>query len=149
MDPSVFWFTLWTTLGGIALIWLSRRGVIDLGGGKAVKGTGHAMMGLQEFIQPSVEHVLEAEYLQDKDDENDNEAGESDLETLQSDLAAALKNSPIDPEEIRRHLAKAARLGFDWRDAFEAAVRVELGDRPYRSPAIPPVWRVAPRLEEN
>lgn len=144
MDWSI---VVYLVLSGVALIILSRKGLIDLRHDRVRKGTGHALLGLQQFIAPSVEHVFEAEYLQDKDDENDNEAGEGDLEALQADLAAALGNSPIDPDEIRRHLAKAARLGLDWRELFEDAVRAELKNRPYRPPAMPPIWRVAPRLE--
>ena len=144
MDWSI---AIYIALSVAALMVLSRKGVVDFQGDRVRKGSGHALLGLQQFIEPSVEHILEAEYLQDKDDENDNEAGEDDLEALQADLAAALVNSPIDPDEIRRHLAKAARLGLDWREFYEEAVRVELKNRPYRSPAMPPIWRVAPRLE--
>ena len=144
MDWSI---AIYIALSVAALMVLSRKGVVDFQGDRVRKGSGHALLGLQQFIEPSVEHILEAEYLQDKDDENDNEAGEDDLEALQADLAAALGNSPIDPDEIRRHLAKAARLGLDWREFYEEAVRVELKNRPYRSPAMPPIWRVAPRLE--
>ena len=144
MDWSI---AIYIALSVAALMVLSRKGVVDFQGDRVRKGSGHALLGLQQFIEPSVEHILEADYLQDKDDENDNEAGEDDLEALQADLAAALGNSPIDPDEIRRHLAKAARLGLDWREFYEEAVRVELKNRPYRSPAMPPIWRVAPRLE--
>src|SRR4051794_29971267 len=38
--------------------WMTRRGWIDLSPKKAGRGVGHAMLGLQEFIEPGIEHVL-------------------------------------------------------------------------------------------
>ncbi len=58
--------------------------------------------------------------------------------------AEALALAPIDPDEIRRHLAAAVRTGLDWREVYEEAVAVELSLRPYRRPMIPPACRVAP-----
>lgn len=53
---------------------LRRKGWIDTSPGRMRRGTGHAMMGLQEFIQPSVEYVIQAEnsgQTQDDDCEGD------------------------------------------------------------------------------
>jgi hypothetical protein len=49
---AAFWPTLW---------WMQRRGWIDLSKDRVRRGTGHALMGAQEFIKPSVEYVIQAE----------------------------------------------------------------------------------------
>jgi hypothetical protein len=123
---------------------MQRRRWVDLSRERVWRGTGHAMLGLQEFIEPYVEYVFQAENVQQKE-EHDLEAGEDDAESIRDDLLASLGRSPIDPEEVRRHLTRAARSGLEWEELYEAAVRAELGSRPFRAPSIPPAWRVAPR----
>jgi hypothetical protein len=108
------------------------------------RGTGHALLGLQQFIEPSVEHVFQAQSVEQKEDEDDDGLGE-DEEAVRSDLAEALGRSPVDPEEVRRHLSAAARAGLDWRALYEQAVNDELRERPFRAPSMPPTRRVAPR----
>jgi hypothetical protein len=122
--------------------WLSRS---EASRQRARRGTGHAMLGLQQFIEPSVEYIFEAENLEQKEEDEGESGDEDDREAILADLAASLGRDPIDPEEVRRHLASALRAGVDWREAFEAAVELELAERPYRRPAMPPVWKVAPR----
>ena len=102
------------------------------------------MLGLQQFIEPSVEHVFEAQNVEQKEEEGDDGLG-GDEEAIRSDLADALGRSPVDFEEVRRHLAAAARAGLDWKSVYEEAVAAELRDRPYRAPSIPPAGRVRPR----
>jgi hypothetical protein len=108
------------------------------------RGTGHALLGLQQFIEPSVEHVFEAQNVEQKDEEDDDGLGEGE-EAIRSDLAEALGRSPVDVEEVRRHLTAAARAGLDWRALYDQAVADELRERPYRVPSIPPAGRVRPR----
>lgn len=108
------------------------------------RGTGHALLGLQQFIEPSVEHVFEAQNVEQKDEEGDDGLGEDEA-AIRTDLAEALGRSPVDIEEVRRHLAAAARTGLDWRATYEEAVAAELEDRPFRAPSIPPSGRVRPR----
>lgn len=108
------------------------------------RGTGHAMLGLQQFIEPSIEHVFQAQNVEQKE-EGDDEGLGVDEEAIRSDLAEALGRSPVDPEEVRRLLAAIARLGLDWKAQFEQAVREELRERPFRAPSMPPSRRVAPR----
>ena len=108
------------------------------------RGTGHALLGLQQFIEPSVEHVFEAQNVEQKEEDDDGGLGEDEA-SVRSDLAEALGRSPVDPEEVRRHLTTAARTGLDWRALYEQAVHEELQDRPFRAPSIPPARRVAPR----
>jgi hypothetical protein len=108
------------------------------------RGTGHALLGLQQFVEPSVEHVFQAQNVEQKNEEGDDGLGE-DEQLIRSDLAEALGHSPVDIEEIRRPLAAAARAGLDWRTVYEEAVAAELRDRPYRAPSIPPAGRVRPR----
>jgi hypothetical protein len=124
--------------------WMQRRGWIDLGHERPRRGVGHAMLGLQEFVDPGVEHVLAAENREQKDDA-DHPGDEDDPDLLRADLAASLGRSPIDTEEVRRHLAAARRAGLDWRALFDEAVHAELAARPYRAPSLPPIGRVAPR----
>jgi hypothetical protein len=108
------------------------------------RGTGHALLGLQQFIEPSVEHVFEAQNVEQKDEEDDDGLGEGE-EAIRSDLAEALGRSPVDIEEVRRHLTAAARTGLNWKALYEQAVSNELRERPYRAPSIPPARRVRPR----
>ncbi len=108
------------------------------------RGTGHAFLGLQEFIEPSVEHVFAAQNVEQTEEDDDEGMG-GDAEAVRSNLADALRQSPVDLEEVRRHLAAAVRAGMDWKALFEHAVADELRKRPYRAPSIPPARRVAPR----
>jgi hypothetical protein len=138
----------WFLAGGLALgliiLWLQRRGVIDTSPERQRRGTGHALLGLQEFIEPSVEFIVQAENAEQKE-EDEGDALEDDREARLADLAQSLRHDPVDPEEVRRHLAAVARSGLDWQPLLEQAIRAELAARPYRAPALPPVWRVAPR----
>jgi hypothetical protein len=108
------------------------------------RGVGNAMLGLQQFIEPSVEHVFQAQNVEQKEEEDDQGQG-GDEEAVRSDLAESLGQAPVDPEEVRRHLAAAARMGLDWRALFDQAVADELRKRPFRAPFVPPASRVAPR----
>ena len=70
----------WAALGVAALVpalwWMQRRGWVDLSGTRVRKGTGHAMLGLQEFVQPSVDYVIQAENgEQIEDDDGESGAG--------------------------------------------------------------------------
>jgi hypothetical protein len=40
---------------------MQRWGWIDLSGERVRRGSGHALMGMREFIEPSVGHVAEVE----------------------------------------------------------------------------------------
>ena len=131
---------------GLALSrgWLGRK---DAKAAERVRrGMGHAMLGFQEFVEPSVEYIFQAQNVEQKDEEEDEGLG-VDEEAVRSNLAEALGQSPIDHEELRRHLTAAARAGLDWNALFEQAVADELKERPYRAPSMPPVRRVAPRLD--
>jgi hypothetical protein len=108
------------------------------------RATGNALLGLQGFIEPSVEYVFQAQNVEQKEEEDDEGLG-GDEEAIRSDLAQALSRSPVDPEEVRRHLSAATRAGMDWKALFEQAAADELRERPYRAPFLPPAYRVAPR----
>jgi hypothetical protein len=109
------------------------------------RGTGNALLGLQRFTDPSVEHVFQAQNVEQKDEDADEGLG-GDEEDVRSDLAESLSRAPVDPEEVRRHLVEAVRLGLDWRALFEEAVADELRERPFRAPSLPQARRVAPRV---
>jgi hypothetical protein len=51
-------------------------------------------------------------------------------------LEAALGPDPVDPEEVRRELIAARRLGLDWRSLYDE-VRARR----------PPHWPPAPEIE--
>jgi hypothetical protein len=121
-----------------------RRGVVDVSRERVRRGTGHAMLGLQEFIEPSVEYVFQSENLEHSE-VDDIETDGDGLASVRQDLSTCLGHTPIDPEEVRRLLTRASRAGLDWRELYEEAVHSELASRPFRAPSIPPVWRVAPR----
>jgi hypothetical protein len=131
------------TLLAVLFGWLDRR---KLPSQQSIRrGTGSAMLGLQQFIEPSVEHVFQAKNVEQKEEDDDQGKGDGDEATIRADLAQALGQAPIDPEEVRRHLAAAARVGLDWKVLFEQAVADELRERPFRAPSMPPANRVAPR----
>jgi hypothetical protein len=128
----------------VALAWMRRRGWVDTSKERVRRGAGHAMLGVQEFVEPSVEYILQAENTEQAEEE-DAEPSEGGPEAILADLAASLGRDPIDAEEVRRHLASAHRAGLDWCELFDCTVRDELASRPYRAPSIPPDWKVAPR----
>jgi hypothetical protein len=128
----------------LSLARMRRRGWVDTSKDRVRRGTGHAMMGLREFIEPSVEYVLQAENAEQVE-EDDLDASGDDREAILADLATSLGRVSVDLEEVRRHLASARRTGLVWREVYEKAVRDELAARPFRAPSVPPIWRVAPR----
>jgi hypothetical protein len=126
--------------------WLAKHGWIDVRPKTVRRGVGHAMLGLQQFVEPNVEHVLAAEnceQVEEHDAVGDDEPVDADV--LRTDLAAALRDNPIDPDAIRRHLTIALRAGLDWRALYLEAERAERTAHPYRAPSLPPLQRVAPR----
>ena len=88
------------------------------------RGTGHALLGLQQFVEPSVEYVFQAQNVEQKDEEDDDGLGE-DEDVIRLDLAESLGRSPVDIEEVRRHLTAAAQGGLDWKSLYEQAVADE------------------------
>jgi hypothetical protein len=112
------------------------------------RGAGNVLLGLQGFIAPSAEYVVQAQNVEQKEEEDDNGLGgdrEADESLVRADLAESLSRTPVDPEEVRRHLAAASRLGLDWKALFDQAIADELRERPFRAPSLPPARRVAPR----
>jgi hypothetical protein len=97
---------------------------------------GNAMLGLQEFIEPSVNYVFQSQNVEQKEEENDKGLG-GDEQAVRADLAEALSQTPVDPEEVRRHLSTAVRLGIDWKALFDQVASEELRERPFRAPSIP------------
>jgi FtsZ-interacting cell division protein ZipA len=133
-------------IGAVAVttLWARMERKVVPGKERTRRATGNALLGLQGFIEPSVEHVVQAQNVEQKAEEDDAGLG-GDEEAIRSDLALAMSRSPVDPEEVRRHLSAAARAGMDWNALFEQATAEELTERPYRAPSLPPAYRVAPR----
>src|SRR5258708_6897650 len=71
------------------------------GKGRGRRATGNALLGLREFVEPSVEYVFQAQNVEQKEEEDDEGLG-GDEEVIRSDLALALSRTPVDPEEVRR-----------------------------------------------
>jgi hypothetical protein len=109
------------------------------------RGAGNALLGLQQFVEPSVEYIFQSQNVEQREEDDDEGQGGDDEEAVHSGLAEALAQTPIDVEEVRRQLAAARRLGLDWRAIFNQAVADELRERPFRAPSMPPARRVAPR----
>jgi hypothetical protein len=130
--------------GVVTLVWMRRKGWVDPSKDRVRRGTGHALLGLQEFVEPSVEFIFQAENAEQTEEDDLDASGSGPREIL-ADLATSLGRDPLDHEEVRRHLASARRAGLDWSEAYERAVGDELTTRPYRAPSLPPSWRVAPR----
>jgi predicted transcriptional regulator len=143
-------FPIFAVIAGVGVItltalfgWLDRK---KLPAKASIRrGTGSALFGLQQFIEPSVEHIVQAQNVEQKEEEDDQGLGDGDEQAVRSGLAEALRGTPVDPEEVRRHLSGAKRLDLDWRAIFEQAVADELRERPFRAPSMPPAKRVAPR----
>jgi hypothetical protein len=146
LEARLLFFAMIVAPGVLALAWiLTRKARNDTPSKERLhRGTGHALLGLQQFIEPSVEYLVQAQNVEQSEDEDDQGLG-ADREAIHSGLADALGRTPVDPEEVRRHLAAARRLGMDWRDLFDQAVAEELRQRPFRAPKMPPAGRVAPR----
>ncbi len=147
MEERLLIFAAVLTIGATVIVTLFRRMERKAVPGKerTRRATGNALLGLQGFIEPSVEHVFQAQNVEQKEEDDDEGLGSGDEEVIRSDLALAFRRSPVDPEEVRRHLSAAARAGMDWKALFEQASVDELRERPYRAPSLPPAYRVAPR----
>jgi hypothetical protein len=148
--PLIFLLALGALIFGLSLSvrWMRIAGwIAPPTKERTRKSVGHAMLGLQQFVDPRAEHIVEAQQVEERDE--DGLAGDVDDEvTIRSGLADALSQSPLDPEEIRRHLAAAVRAGLDWKSLYKEAAHAELSQRPYRAPSIPPAARVAPRIHD-
>jgi hypothetical protein len=133
----------------LSVRWMQRKGWVDASPDRVRRGTGHALLGLQEFIEPSVEHIFEAENLEQKDEDDHDASDNDDPEAILADLATSIGRVPVDCEEVRRHLTSARSAGLDWRAVYDKAIRDELETCPYRAPSLPPPWRVAPREDPD
>jgi hypothetical protein len=118
MDPRPLIPVLLACLGilvlALALRVLQRRQLVEPSKDRVRRGTGHAMLGLREFTEPSVEYVIQAENVEQKGDE-DLEADGDDTAAIRDELSVALGRSPIDPEEVRRLLTRAMGRGWAGR----------------------------------
>src|SRR4051794_6564405 len=104
------------------------------------------MLVLQEFVEPRVEHVHHVAE-ERKDDEDHGAGDDPDLAESQvrDGLMASLRERPVDPHEVRRHLTAARAAGLDWRTLYAESLHAVLADQPYLAPFLPPAERVSPR----
>jgi hypothetical protein len=134
---------VWACCGGFRS---QKRDEPSAGSGRVRRSAGNALLVLDGFFEPKVEHVLTARQQVSHDDEEPGgDDGEPSEESILEDLHEALSAPHIDPDDVRRHLAYAQRSGHDWRPLYQQAVQRLLQAQPYRAPAIPPEARVAPR----
>ena len=124
---------------------IHRTGRPEVARAKVRRAGGHAMLVLQEFVEPRVEHVHHVAE-ERKDDEDHGAGDDADLAESQvrDDLMASLSERPVDPHEVRRHLATARAAGLDWRRLYAESVQTVLADQPYLAPFLPPAERVSP-----
>jgi hypothetical protein len=102
------------------------------------------LLGLQQFLDPGAAHVIEALDKQVVEDEEGGGGDPLDRESLRAELAAALRRSPIDVDDVRRVLTLARDGALDTRGLFDEVLAAEIAERPYRAPHLP-IWsRVAP-----
>jgi hypothetical protein len=96
--------------GGLALVLrllgTQRRVRVDTIKARVHRGTGHAMLGLREFVEPSVEYNFQAESAEQKEEDDLNPSGD-DREEILAGLSTSLGRDPVDHEEVRRYLASA------------------------------------------
>src|SRR5207302_1411929 len=104
---------------------------------KVRRAGGHAMLVLQEFVEPRVEHVHHV--AEERKDEEDHGAGD-DPDLLESqlgdDLRESLRKTPIDLPHVRRHLTTARTAGLDWSRLYAESVQAVLADQPYLAPFL-------------
>ena len=125
----------------LVLIKIDRK---KLPAGESVRrGTGNALLGLQQFVEPSVEYVFQSQNVEQREADDDQGQG-GDEDAVSSGLAEALCRTPVDPEEV----GATSPLRNAWASiggpSSNTAVADELQERPFRAPSMPPVRRVAP-----
>jgi hypothetical protein len=118
-------------------LWLEGRGWLYY---RTKPGSSPAgrWVGLQQLVEPGVQHVREVGQGRVREDEKGQ--GERLLGYLADCLAAAV----VRPEEVRLYLDAAQRAGLDWRGLYAEAVRRHLADHPGRAALMPPPQDVAP-----
>jgi hypothetical protein len=120
-------------------LWLEDRGWLYYRKKKPTSSPMSAWVGMQQFIEPGVKHVVQMG--QERRIEDD-EAGRK--ERLLTNLLASLAAIPLNREEIRTYLTLAKLEGLDWKELYEAAVQIQASARPERADLIPTTDDVAP-----
>ena len=144
------WHWLIVGLAGLGLIpaiwlldrlglWLEDRGWLYYRKKKPTTSSMSAWVGLQQFIEPGVKHVVQ---MGQERRVGDDEAGRK--ERLLANVLASLEAMPLNCEEIRTYLTLAKREGLDWKELYEEAVQIQASARPERADLIPTTDDVAP-----
>src|SRR5215213_3377972 len=97
---------------------------------KVRRAGGHAMLVLQEFVEPRVEHVHHV--AEERKDDEDHGAGDDPgfaESQVREGLMASLTNRPVDPHEVRGHLTAARAAGLDWSRLYAESVDAVLADQ--------------------
>jgi hypothetical protein len=119
-------------------LWLEDRGLLYYVRKRPSGSSGGCLVAMHQFIQPSVEHVLQLKA------ERRARNPEIARERFLASLLACFDQVPLDPEEIRRYLSFAKHAGLDWEGLYQEAVRVQQSVRPDQAALFPPVASVAP-----
>jgi hypothetical protein len=120
-------------------LWLEDRGWLYYRKKKPTTSSMSAWVGLQQFIEPGVKHVVQMG--QERRIEDD-QAGRK--ERLLANLLASLEAMPPNREEIRTYLTLAKREDLDWKELYEEAMQIQASARPERADLIPTWDDVAP-----
>ena len=75
------------------------------------RGAGNALLGLQGFIEPSVEHIFQVQNVEQREEDDDNGLG-GDEETIRSDLPRRWAGRPSIPR--RSDGTSPPRYGRGW-----------------------------------
>jgi hypothetical protein len=120
-------------------LWLEDRGWLYYRKIKPTTSAMSAWVGLQQFIEPGVKHVVQMG--QERRSEDD-EAGRK--ERLLANVLASLDAIPLNREEIRTYLTLAKREGIDWKALYQEAAKIQGSARPEQADLIPTRDDVAP-----
>jgi hypothetical protein len=120
-------------------LWLEDRGWLYYQKKRPSSGPMSSWVGLQQFVEPGVRHVVEIR--QERRIQHD-EA--NSRERLLANLLACLDAVPVRLEEIRTYLTVAKATGMDWEKLYEEAVQIQRAVRPGRTDLIPQAGDVTP-----
>jgi hypothetical protein len=99
-------------------LWLEERGWLFYRKRKPSSSPLSSLVALQQFIEPGVQHVVQAGRQRRVDDEQ-GAAHDRLLNCIQAILVEPTPN----PEAIRLYLAQAHKEGLDWQALYAEAIR--------------------------
>lgn len=119
-------------------LWLEERGLLFYRHRKP-GGTSSGWLGIQEFVEPQVKHVVEAR----EEHEHIEHVGGS-LDQLFPRLIQLLRTHPPDREQIRSLLKQVLEQGADWREFLAQAAHWVVREEPDKREQLPTSDEVNP-----